>query len=86
MSANEGLNEGGPEIETRGEEMRARCKKSSKCQCQLIIAQIQYNIECEINRVGVRYRLLVEEMGYFWSRAKVTHYRDLTIVKRSFLG
>ena len=35
-------------METRGKEMRARCKKSSKCQCQLIIAQIQCNIECEL--------------------------------------
>ena len=38
----------GPEMETRGKEMRPRCKKSSKCQWQLIITQIQYNIECKI--------------------------------------
>ena len=41
----------GPEMETRGEEMRARCKKSSKC--QLIIAQIQYNIYVDKQQIHI---------------------------------
>ena len=65
----------GPEMETRGcEEMRAQCKKSSKCLCQLIVAQIQYNCQYNIAKVSKEGRFgrdtdgnrsLVEEMGYF---------------------
>ena len=43
------------DAETTGEEMSSRCKKSSKCQCQLILTQIQCTYRCTI-REQYRYK------------------------------